>query len=59
MSKPAFFPTVLRARGVTATSRPDGRWTVKHRGQTRTATHDELQALLNAKPHGKRKQPRQ
>lgn len=61
--KPAYFPTTLRARGITAVSREDGRWTVTGRGPRRVITHDELNQVLNARPSKKKphagKQPRQ
>lgn len=51
---PQFLPTTLKYRGYFAQSRPDGRWTLKGRGQRSVVTHAELLGLLHAP---KRKQP--
>lgn len=50
----SFLPTTIKSRGYFATSRQDGRWDLKGRGQRRTVTFTELQALLNPPP---RKRP--
>lgn len=51
MSNASFYPTTVRARGIHATSRSDGNWTVNGRGMRNAIkTADELQALLSAKP---------
>lgn len=49
-----FLPTTIKSRGYFAESRPDGRWNLKGRGQRRTVTFTELQAIFNPPP---RKRP--
>ena len=47
----AFHPTTIKFRGYFCTSHPDGRWLLRGRGNPpRFVTHDELTAVLSAKP---------